>query len=159
MASTPSQTPISLIQGELLDQSVDAIVNPWQRHWFPGGRLCSQHLTHSIRQWAGDDPYTERDSQGPFKPGDAVATRAGRLPHRAIIHFAADSRFQRADRNSVDRCLRNALDLAGRKGFNSIAIPLLNSDGWNEDQAVDHVRERCSQAGYNGRVILVKERK
>lgn len=151
------QAPISVIQGNLLDQSVDAIVNPWQRHWLPGGRLCSQQLTHSIRQWAGDDPYNERDSQGPFQPGDAVATRAGHLPHRAIIHCAADSRFKRANQDSVNRCLRNAFALAGRKGYQSIAVPLMSPGGLNEEQTLDDVRESCSQSGYHGQVILVKE--
>lgn len=154
-----SQAPISLIQGDLLDQSVDAIVSPFQRHWLPGGRVCSHQLSDTIRQWAGEDPYKERDSLGPFQAGDAVATRAGHLPHRAIIHCAADSRFRRADRDSLNRCLRNALNLAGRKGYTSIALPMMRTAGLNEEHLMASLRESCSESGYNGRIVVVVERK
>ena len=66
---------------DLLAQEVDAIVNPANEALAHGGGVAGL-----IARAAG--PELEEDSRriGHCPTGDAVVTRAGRLPQRAVIH-------------------------------------------------------------------------
>ena len=71
--------------------------------------------------------------------GQAVATTAGRLPARWVIHTVGPVFSAAEDRSALLRdCYLNSLAVAGELGATSIAFPLISAGvyGWPADDAV-----------------------
>ena len=70
--------------------------------------------------------------------GSAVATGAGRLPFKAIIHVAGIDMLWRATPNSIQGSVRSAMAIVESRGFNSVAFPIIGagSGGFHEDDAL-----------------------
>lgn len=66
-----------------------------------------------------------------------MLTSAGRLPFKGIIHVAGINMLWRASEQSIRDSVRNALALAVKHGFRSIAFPLIGagSGGFNQERA------------------------
>ena len=79
---------VRVVEGDLLEQSVDAIVNAWNRNIIPWWLLLPQGVSGAIKRRAGTQPFRELARVGPMPLGSAVVTSAGKLPYRAIIHVA-----------------------------------------------------------------------
>jgi O-acetyl-ADP-ribose deacetylase (regulator of RNase III) len=60
---------------------------------------------------------------GPIPLGSAVATTAGRLPARRVIHGAVMGQDLRTDGELVRRTTRSCLELADELGCSSLALP------------------------------------
>ena len=76
---------IEIRQGDITDQQdVDAIVNAANTDLILGSGVAG-----AIRRKGGDAIEREGRMKAPIRLGDAVATGAGRLPHKAVIHAAA----------------------------------------------------------------------
>src|SRR4051794_36180931 len=80
--------PLAILEGDLLDQKVDAIVNAWNRNIIPWWLLIPQGVSGAIKRRAGYAPFVELGYR-PLGLGEARHTGAGRLPFRGIIHVAA----------------------------------------------------------------------
>jgi O-acetyl-ADP-ribose deacetylase (regulator of RNase III) len=128
---------ISTVEGDLLDQHVDVIVNAWNRNIIPWWLLLPQGVSGAIKRRGGTGPFKELRKHGSIPLGGAVLTSAGRLPFKAIIHVAGINMLWRASERSIRQCVRNALTLAYQKGFRSIAVPLIGagSGGFKEEAA------------------------
>ena len=128
---------LQLIQGDLLDQDVDVIVNAWNRNIIPWWLLLPQGVSGAIKRRGGLGPFKELRKHGSIPLGGAVLTSAGRLPFKAIIHVAGINMLWRASEWSIRQCVRNAMALAHEKGFHSIAFPLIGagSGGFNQERA------------------------
>ena len=105
-------TSIEVVEGDLLDQSVDAIVNAWNRNPFPWWLLVPQGVSKAIRRRAGKEPFVELAKMGLIPLGDAVKTGSGSLPFAAIIHVAGISLLWISSENSIRKSVRSALALA-----------------------------------------------
>jgi O-acetyl-ADP-ribose deacetylase (regulator of RNase III) len=106
-----------VIEGDLLDQEVDAIVNPWNRNLFPWWLLLPQGVSGAIKRRAGLAPFRELRRYGVLPIGGAVLTSAGDLPHRAIIHVAGIGFLWRASPRSIQESVRTASALRRTKAF------------------------------------------
>lgn len=84
----PPAPAIAAVTGDLLDQKVDAIVNPWNRNFIPWWLLLPQGVSGAIKRAAGTGPFRELRRHGLLRVGEAVVTTAGRLPFRGIIPTA-----------------------------------------------------------------------
>jgi len=126
-----------LVQGDLLDQDVDVIVNAWNRNIIPWWLLLPQGVSGAIKHRGGTGPFKELAKHGSIPLGGAVLTSAGRLPFKAIIHVAGINMLWRASEWSIHQCVRNAMTLAHEQGFRSIAFPLIGSGsgGFNQERA------------------------
>jgi O-acetyl-ADP-ribose deacetylase (regulator of RNase III) len=113
---------LQLVEGDLLDQDVDVIVNPWNRNVIPWWLLVPQGVSGAIKRRAGHGPFRELGRVGAIPLGGAVATGAGRLPYKAIIHVAGISMWWYSSERSIRDSTRNALRLASARGFESIAF-------------------------------------
>ena len=93
--------------------------------------------------------------------GGAVLTSAGKLPFKAIIHVAGINMMWRASERSIRDSVRNAIQLAHEKGFQSIAFPLIGagSGGFNQDQAKALMLDELSKTDVAMRVNVVVFRK
>lgn len=70
------------IEGDLLDQDVEVIVNAWNRNIIPWWLLLPQGVSHAIKKRAGYAPFCELARMGPISLGGAVVTSSGKLAYR-----------------------------------------------------------------------------
>lgn len=133
----PVSNSVHLIQGDLLDQDVDVIVNAWNRNVIPWWLLLPQGVSGAIKRRGGATPFKELAKHGAIPLGGAVLTSAGKLRFKGIIHVAGINMLWRASERSILESVRNAMALAREKGFQSIAFPLIGagSGGFNQERA------------------------
>jgi O-acetyl-ADP-ribose deacetylase len=152
---------LRVIDGDLLDQDVEVIVNAWNRNIVPWWLLLPQGVSGAIKRRAGYEPFRELSRKGPIPLGGAVETSAGRLPFRAIIHVAGISMFWRSSERAIRGSVRNALAIAGERGYRSVAFPLIGggTGGYSPDRALGIMQDEARQCDYDGEVRLVRFRK
>ena len=128
---------VTIVEGNLLDQDVDVIVNAWNRNIIPWWLLLPQGVSGAIKKRGGTAPFKELRKHGPIPLGGAVLTSAGRLPFKAIIYVAGINMLWRASERSIRDSVRNAMTLAAEKRFRSIGLPLIGagSGGFNQERA------------------------
>ena len=147
-----------LVVGDLLDQDVQVIVNPWNRNIIPWWLLLPQGVSGAIKRRAGLAPFRELAKRGPIPLGGAVLTGAGDLPHEAIIHVAGISMLWRSSERSIRGSVRSAVALAQEHGFRSIALPLIGAGtgGGNEETVQALIEEELREAVLDGQALLVR---
>jgi O-acetyl-ADP-ribose deacetylase (regulator of RNase III) len=124
----PMQTQLELIHGNIMDAEVDAIVNPTDIVLSGGGGL-----DRMIRQAAGEkvDRACEeiRDLYGGCQTGEAVITPAGNLSVKHIIHTVGPIWIGGGigEPKLLESCHRECLQLAMKKGIQSIAFPAIST--------------------------------
>ena len=151
---------LQVIDGDLLDQEVEVIVNAWNRNIIPWWLLLPQGVSGAIKRRAGYEPFRELGRKGPIPLGGAVETNAGRLPFRAIIHVAGINMLWRSSERAIRGCVRSALGIAGKRGYRSIAFPLIGAGtgGFSPQRALDIMQDEARQIDYNGHVRIVRFR-
>lgn len=113
---------ISILEGDITEQRVDAIVNAANSQLVLGAGVAG-----AIREKGGPEIQAECDAIGPIEVGDAAVTTAGRLPARFVIHAAGMSLGGQASEGSIRRSVRRSLELACERGCRSIAIPAIGA--------------------------------
>jgi len=153
-----STVDVTVVQGDLLDQRVDVIVNAWNRNIIPWWLLLPQGVSGAIKKRGGFGPFRELAKHGPMPLGSAVMTGPGRLPYRAIIHVAGISMLWRSSERAIRDCVRNALRVAMDAGFESIAFPTIGAGtgGVGREKALGFVLEEIEQSGTPLRVLVVE---
>jgi len=149
---------LSIVDGDLLDQvGVDAIVNAWNRNVVPWWLLLPQGVSGAIKRRGGIAPFRELARHGPIPLGGAVATGAGRLPFKGIIHVAGINLLWRASERSIRDSVTNALAVARDRGYRSIAFPLIGagSGGFDEGRALAVMHDTLEQVAFDGEVRIV----
>ena len=152
---------IEEVDGDLLDQNVDAIVNAWNRNVIPWWLLIPQGVSGAIKKRAGTEPFREVARHGPIPLGEAVATAAGRLPFKAIIHVAGINLLWTATEASIRSSVKSALHIARERGFQSIAFPAIGagSGRFDEARALTLIRDQLARESFDGKVVLVRYRR
>ncbi|PKL40159.1 MAG: Appr-1-p processing protein [Candidatus Riflebacteria bacterium HGW-Riflebacteria-1] len=120
-----------IVEGDLLAQQVDVIVNAWNRNIFPWWLLLPQGVSGAIKRQAGLDPFRELSRMGLIELGGARLTTAGKLPFKAIIHVAGINLLWFATEFSVRQSVRSAMKIIDEKTFASAAFPLIGSGSGN----------------------------
>ncbi|MEZ6047419.1 MAG: macro domain-containing protein [Planctomycetaceae bacterium] len=152
---------VEIVEGDLLDQQVDVIVNAWNRNIFPWWLLLPQGVSGAIKQRAGLEPFRELAKLPMIPLGEARLTSAGRLPYKAIIHVAGINLFWRASEKSIRDSIRNSLSLAHKHQFQSIAYPLIGagSGGMSVDRVQAIMLDEFESQSNDLRVIVVVYKK
>ena len=147
-----------ILQGDLLDQDVDVIVNAWNRNIIPWWLLLPQGVSGAIKRRGGRAPFRELGKKGPIPLGGAVETGPGKLPCKAIIHVAGINMLWRSSERSIRDSVRNAMRLASQKGYRSIAFPLIGagSGGGRPERVLEIMREELAQIEFDGEVRIVQ---
>lgn len=156
-----SAAQLDIVDGDLLDQEVDVIVNAWNRNIIPWWLLLPQGVSGAIKKRAGYAPFRELGRKGPLPVGGAVLTGAGRLPHRGIIHVAGINMLWRSTERAIRGSVSSALRLAQEQGFRSIALPLIGAGtgGGRAEVVLTMMKEEVLRSDYDGRVVIVRYRK
>ena len=151
---------IEIVEGDLLDQDVDVIVNAWNRNIIPWWLLLPQGVSGAIKRHGGYGPFRELARHGPIPLGHAVVTGPGRLPFKAIIHVASISMWWRSSEISIRDSTHNAVQLAGEHHFKSIAFPLLGAGtgGGSPDQVLEMMTDELEHCTFTGLVLIVRYR-
>lgn len=130
-------TRVTLVQGDITRQEVDAVVNAANRAMRGGGGVDG-----AIHRAGGPEILAECVERFPhgLATGDAGWTTGGRLPARWVIHVVGPNfRAGERDRGSLESCYRRALEIADELGARTVAFPLISAGiyGWPLDDAVD----------------------
>ena len=149
---------LEIVQGDLLDQDVEVIVNAWNRNIIPWWLLLPQGVSGAIKKRGGYAPFRELRKLGPIPLGGAVITGPGELPFQAIIHVAGISMWWRSSERSFRDSVRNALALATEHGIQSIAFPLIGAGtgGGSPDEVLRLMQDEMSQSAFDGHVRIVR---
>ncbi|THV33550.1 O-acetyl-ADP-ribose deacetylase [Glycomyces buryatensis] len=141
--------PITIQSGDITEQRADAIVNAANSSLMGGGGVDG-----AIHRAGGPQILAEcrelRDSQyvQGLPTGQAVATTAGNLKARWVIHTVGPVYSTEEDRSALlASCYRESLQVADTLGADSIAFPAISAGvyGWPAESAariaIDTVRE------------------
>ena len=112
-----SGTIVEIVEGDLLDQDVEVIVNAWNRNIIPWWLLLPQGVSGAIKRRGGTAPFKEVRKHGSIPLGGAVLTSAGKLPFKGIIHVAGINMLWRASERSIRDSVKNAVQAGPRKGL------------------------------------------
>lgn len=125
---------IQIVQGDITEQHVDAIVNAANSSLMGGGGVDG-----AIHRAAGPGLREEcrhlraTDLPDGLPVGEAVATGAGDLPCRYVIHTVGPNRHSgQIDPALLASCYTRCLDIAQQLGVSSIAFPAVSAGayGW-----------------------------
>ena len=143
-----------------MDQNTEAIVNAWNRNIIPWWLLLPQGVSGAIKRRGGYQPFLELARCGPMPLGSAVATCAGRLPYKAIIHVAGINMLWRSSERSIRDAVRSAMAIAMQKGYRSIAFPLIGagSGGGSPAKVLESMRGELRSIEFDGEVRIVRYR-
>ncbi|NNH71500.1 O-acetyl-ADP-ribose deacetylase [Nocardia uniformis] len=136
------------VRGDITEQDVDAVVNAANSSLLGGGGVDG-----AIHRKGGPEILAECRSlraskygRG-LKTGQAVATTAGKLPARWVIHTVGPVWSATEDRSELlASCYRESLRVADELGARTVALPAISTGifGWPIDDgariAVDTVR-------------------
>ena len=105
-------------EGDITSLKVDAIANAANNHLWMGAGVAG-----AIKRAGGEEIEREALQQGPIEVGEAVATTAGRLPARWVIHGAVMGQDLQTNADLVRRTTESCLRAADELGAESIALP------------------------------------
>ncbi len=118
MTTTYRGVQIEVIEGDITEQAVDAIVNAANNQLLLGGGVAG-----AIARKGGPAIQEECRRHGAIRVGEAAITGAGNLPARYVIHAASMSLGGRASADSIRSSVAHSLRLAEEHGVRSIAFP------------------------------------
>ena len=109
---------VQIIEGDITSVDVDAIANAANNRLWMGSGVAG-----AIKRAGGEEIEREAVAKGPIEVGEAVATSAGRLAARWVIHGAVMGQDLRTDAELVRRTTESCLRVADELGAESLALP------------------------------------
>jgi O-acetyl-ADP-ribose deacetylase len=129
---------VRLERADITKVPYDAIVNAANSEMLPGGGVCG-----AIHRAGGPAIAEEcrriRSERGPLLPGQAVATTAGLLPAKYVIHTVGPVWHggNNGEAETLYRCHRESMRVADELKLHSIAFPAISTGifGYPVEQA------------------------
>ena len=109
---------LEVVEGDITALGVDAIANAANDQLWMGAGVAG-----AIKRAGGAEIEREAVAKGPVAVGEAVATGAGRLDVKYVIHGAVMGQDLRTDEELVARTTRRCLEVADDLGCGSLALP------------------------------------
>jgi O-acetyl-ADP-ribose deacetylase (regulator of RNase III) len=151
---------IETVRGDITEQHVDAIVNAANSSLLGGGGVDG-----AIHRKGGKDILAEcralrASKYGSGLPtGQAVATTAGDLPARWVIHTVGPVWSSSEDRAALlADCHRNSLKVASELGASTVAFPAISTGvySWPVESAAEIAVAAVKEALRDSPVTLVR---
>ena len=145
---------IEAVLGDITTQRVDAIVNAANSALLGGGGVDGAiHAAAGPRLLAECEELRRTSLPDGLPVGEAVATGAGDLPARWVIHTVGPNRHRgETDPELLASCFRRSLQVAREVGARSVAFPAVSAGvyGWDSAEvaeiAVEAVRSELGAA-------------
>lgn len=109
---------LEVSEGDIAALEVDAIANAANDALWMGAGVAG-----AIKRAGGEEIEREAVARGPIEVGDAVATGAGRLKARWVVHGAVMGQDLTTDADKIARTTRRCLEVADGLGARSLALP------------------------------------
>jgi O-acetyl-ADP-ribose deacetylase len=120
--SAQDKDKVVLLEGDLTEMDVDAIVNAANNDLILGAGVAG-----AIRRKGGEEIQRECSKIGSIPLGTAAITAGGRLKARHVIHAASMELGGRTSAHSLRASTSHALHIARQKGLKSIAFPAIGT--------------------------------
>ena len=115
-----------MVEGDLLDEDTDCIVNAANGHLAHGGGVAAE-----IAKAAGPSMVEEGDKlvreNGPIATGDSVVTTAGKLPFNGVIHAVGPRMGEGDEEDKLIQALCSSFHRAHEHGWRSVSFPAVSS--------------------------------
>lgn len=122
LVMTLDRTQLELVEGDITDLEVDAIVNAANDQLQLGAGVAG-----AIRAKGGPSIQEECNRIGGTPVGTAVMTGAGHLRAKQVIHAVGPRMGDGDEDKKLAAAVRAALALADRRGMKSIALPAIST--------------------------------
>ncbi len=109
---------LEVVEGDIAALGVDAIANAANDHLWMGAGVAG-----AIKRAGGEEIEREAMAKGPIPVGTAVATGAGALEARYVIHGAVMGQDLRTSADLIRRTTQSCLEAADWLGCTSLALP------------------------------------
>ncbi len=119
---TIANKTLRLVQGDITERDVDAIVNAANSHLQHGGGVAG-----AIVRKGGQIIQDESDKIGYTPVGTAVITSAGKLPAKYVIHTVGPRMGEGDEDNKLKSAVNSTLQLASGKKLKSVSMPAISS--------------------------------
>jgi len=139
---------LRLVQGDLTERDVDAIVNAANSHLQHGGGVAG-----AIVRKGGQIIQDESDKIGFTPVGTAVITSAGKLPAKFVIHTVGPRMGEGDEDNKLKSAVMSTLQLATSKGLKSVSMPAISSGIFG------FPKDRCAKILVNESANFLKTQK
>ena len=107
-----------VVEGDIASLEVDAVANAANdRLWMGAG------VAGALKRAGGEEIEREALARGPIAVGDAVATGAGKLAARWVIHAAVMGQDLQTSADAIENATRRTLEVADELGAESLALP------------------------------------
>jgi O-acetyl-ADP-ribose deacetylase (regulator of RNase III) len=113
-----AELALEVVEGDITALDVDAIANAANNVLWMGAGVAG-----AIKRAGGEEIEREAVAKGPIEVGDAVATGAGRLQAKHVVHGAVMGQDLQTSAELIQRTTRRCLEVADELGARSLALP------------------------------------
>lgn len=113
---------LRLVQGDITERDVDAIVNAANSYLQHGGGVAG-----AIVRKGGQIIQDESNRIGFVPVGTAAITGAGKLPCKYVIHAVGPKMGEGDEENKLRRAVLSSLAVADERNLKSISLPAISS--------------------------------
>ena len=117
-----STCSVEIVQGDITDLEVDAIVNAANSELILGAGVAG-----AIKRKGGPKIQAECNNLGPIDVGFAVLTSGGNLPAKHVIHAVGPTDDMLNKDALLESVVKNSLLLAQKYKLQSIALPAIST--------------------------------
>lgn len=122
----PGRRRFQVVQGNLLEEPVDGIVNAANGRLMHGGGVAAIIARAAGAELEADCRRLVRE-HGPLPTGTAVVSAPGRLPFKGVIHSVGPRQGEGDEESKLVNALLAAFHCADDAGWRSVSFPAVSS--------------------------------
>jgi O-acetyl-ADP-ribose deacetylase len=109
---------LEVVEGDITELEVDALANAANNELWMGAGVAG-----AIKRTGGTEIEQEAVAQGPIAVGEAIATGAGNLRAKHVVHAAVMGQDLKTSAELISQATRRTLEVADELGARSLAMP------------------------------------
>ncbi|MGO2665664.1 macro domain-containing protein [Mycetocola reblochoni] len=119
---------IRIVEDDIFALTADAIVNPWNRNYWPRWLLAPGGLSGKLKERTTEEPWKQLAKLGLLPTGEVVVTGAEGLDgYRYIFHAIGLTFGWKATPDGVAQCARNIVRRAVERDVRTVTVPLIGA--------------------------------
>ena len=109
---------LEVVEGDITALAVDAVANAANNELWMGAGIAG-----AIKRVGGAEIEQEAVAQAPIEVGQAIATGAGNLPAKHVVHASVMGQDLQTSAELISQATRRTLEVADDLGSRSLALP------------------------------------